>query len=190
MPESKSEISSKILKGCIKGKSKYQEALYKQFYAYGMSICLRYAHSRDEAAEIMNDGFMKVFEKIDKYNPNHTFKAWFRRILINTAIDHYRKNSKFYNHLDEEVIDEEMVDLNGVGQLDLKDIMNLLNELPEQYRLTFNLFEIEGYSHEEIADKLDIAIGTSRSNLTRAKKMLRKAYQVKFGRYEKMAVNY
>lgn len=176
MPEKRTEIDSKILKGCIKGKSKSQESLYKQFYAYGMSICLRYAHNRDEAVEIMNDGFIKVFDNINKYNPDHSFKAWFRRILINTSIDYYRKNAKHYNHLDENMVDSELLDASLIDQLNVNDLMKLLNELPEQYRLTFNLFEIEGYSHQEIAGMLDIAVGTSRSNLARAKKILRQAF--------------
>lgn len=180
MSEPRLEIDSNILKGCIKGKSKYQEALYKQYYAYGMSVSLRYAHNRDEAVEIMNDSFIKVFENIAKYNKDHSFKSWFRRILINTAIDHYRKNNKHYNHLDEDAIDDELVDVSLVNKLDLNDLMSLLNELPEQYRITFNLYEIEGYSHDEIASILNIAVGTSRSNLARAKKILRKAFSIHY----------
>lgn len=178
MPEPITEINRTVLKGCIKGKAVSQETLYKQFYAYAMSICLRYAHNRDEAVEIMNDSFIKVFENIKKYDVKHSFKSWFRRIIINTAIDHYRKNNKHYNHLDEEAIDDELFDLSLVNELDLNDLMTLLNELPEQFRITFNLFEIEGYSHEEIASILNIAVGTSRSNLARAKKILRKAFSV------------
>jgi len=190
VPEPKEEISSKVLTGCVKGKRKYQEALYKQFYAYGMSICLRYAHNREEAVEVMNDGFVKVFKNISKFKVEQSFKGWFRKILINTAIDYYRKNSKHYNHLDEDIIDEEVHDLNAVNSLELVDLMNLLNELPEQYRLTFNLFEVEGYSHEEIAKLLNIAIGTSRSNLARAKKILRKIYTRNYIQQNKLIVNY
>ena len=153
-----------------------QEALYKQFYTYGMSVCLRYAHNRDEAAEIMNDSFLKVFNNIKNYNQNQSFKSWFRRILINTAIDNYRKNSKHYNHVDVNIIDSELIDCNLVEVIDMEGAMQLLNELPDNYRITFNLFEIEGYSHEEIADFLGIAESTSRSNLTRAKKILRQAF--------------
>jgi RNA polymerase sigma factor (sigma-70 family) len=190
VPKPSNEISNKIINGCAKGKSRSQEVLYKQFYAYGMSICLRYAHSREEAVEIMNDGFIKVFNNIANYKTEHSFKGWFRKILVNTAIDHYRKNNKHYNHFDEEIIDEEVFDLSAVSSLELDDLMNLLNSLPEQYKLTFNLFEIEGYSHEEIAKMLNIAIGTSRSNLARAKKMLRRAYAVNFLQPDKLIVNY
>ncbi len=190
MPRPSEEISGKIINGCIKEKSKYQEALYKQFYAYGMSISLRYAHNRDEAVEIMNDSFIKVFKNIANYKTGQSFKGWFRRILVNTAIDHYRKNNKHYNHFDEDIIDEEIFDLSAVNSLELTDLMELLNELPEQYRLTFNLFEIEGYSHEEIAKMLNIAVGTSRSNLARAKKILRKAYTLNYVYPNKLIVNY
>ncbi len=182
MPENQTEISSNILSGCIKGKLNAQESLYKQFYAYGMSVCLRYAHNRDEAAEIMNDSFLKVFINIQSYRQEQSFKSWFRRIIINTAIDNYRKNSKYYNHFDIEIIDKEVVDCNLIDELDLEGAMALLNELPEQYRITFNLFEIEGYTHEEIADFLGIAESTSRSNLTRAKKILRNAFLTQYKR--------
>jgi len=182
VPENCTEISSKIITGCIKGKMDAQEALYKQFYAYAMSVCLRYAHNREEAAEIMNDSFLKVFRNIKKYNLEMSFKGWFRRIIINTAIDNYRKNSKHYNHFDEDIIDSEVLDCNMVEDLDIKGAMELLNMLPEHYRLTFNLYEIEGYSHEEIADFLGIAESTSRSNLTRAKKILRHVFSKQYKR--------
>lgn len=176
MPEKKDEINSAVLKGCLKGELKSQELLYKQYYAYGMSICLRYSHNRDEAAEILNDSFLKVFTNIQKYIEGQPFKAWFRRIIINTAIDHYRKNNRHYNHLDQDVIDQERLNTDLIDHLDIDDLMKLLNHLPENYRLTFNLYEIEGYSHQEIAQMLGIAEGTSRSNLTRARYILRRAF--------------
>jgi RNA polymerase sigma-70 factor (ECF subfamily) len=178
VPEKSEEISSKVIKGCINGKSKYQELLYKQFYAYGMSVSLRYAHNRDEAAEILNDAFLKVFNNISKYNVNQQFKPWFRRLIINTAIDNYRKNLKHYNHLDEEKVNEELLDVSILDELEINDFMKLLNQLPENYRLTFNLYEIEGYSHQEIAQMLGIAEGTSRSNLVRARIILQKAFSI------------
>jgi len=182
VPDNQTEINSKIIAGCIKGKMDAQKTLYKQFYAYGMSVCLRYAHNRDEAAEIMNDSFLKVFDNIGKYKQDQSFKSWFRRIIINTAIDNYRKNNKHYNHSDEEIIDSEVIDCNLVDEIDMEGAMELLNELPEQYRITFNLFEMEGYTHEEIAGFLGIAESTSRSNLTRAKKILRLVFSKHYKR--------
>jgi RNA polymerase sigma-70 factor (ECF subfamily) len=176
VPDKVFEIDDKTVNGCIKGKMQYQELLYKQFYSYGMSICLRYGHNRDEAAEILNDSFLKVFTNMHKYDLQQSFKSWFRRIIINTAIDYYRKNLKHYNHLDVEVIDKEIVDVSMISELDINDLIKLMNELPENLRLTFNLYEIEGYSHQEIAQILGIAEGTSRSNLTRARNNLRKSF--------------
>jgi len=131
VPGGKEDISSKVLKGCINGKSKYQELLYRQYYAYGMSISLRYAHNRDEAAEILNDGFLKVFLNLSKFDNSQQFKPWFRRIVINAAIDNYRRNQKHYNHLDEEVVDNELLDVGLINELEISDLMKLLNELPE-----------------------------------------------------------
>lgn len=171
------EIDSKLLKACKKGKIKSQEMLYKQFYAYGMSISLRYAYNRDEAAEVLNDSFLKVFGNIHKYNQKQSFKAWLRKIIINTAIDYYRKNKKHYELIDVETANIELVDYSLVDQFEIEDLQILLNELPEDYRITFNLYEIEGYKHDEIAVLLNITPGTSRSNLTRAKAMLRTAFE-------------
>lgn len=151
--------------------------LYKQFYAYGMSISLRYAYNRDEAAEVLNDSFLKVFGNIHKYDQDQSFKAWLRKIIINTAIDYYRKNKKHHELLDIEIADIELLDYSLIDQFEIEDLQILLNELPENYRITFNLYEIEGYKHDEIAELLNIATGTSRSNLTRAKAMLRTAFE-------------
>jgi len=172
-----SEIEAEILKGCKKGKLKYQEQLYKQFYSYGMSISLRYAYSREESLEILNDSFLKVFNNIDSFDAEKSFKAWFRRIIINTSIDYYRKTKRIIFVEPSEYAKNEIFSQSDVDNLHVEDLLNLLNALPEIYRITFNLYEIEGYKHEEIAEILQITASTSRSNLTRAKKMLREAYQ-------------
>ena len=177
MADQSNKIDSKLLKACKKGKIRSQEMLYKQFYAYGMSISLSYSYNRDEAAEILNDSFLKVFENINKYNQEQPFKAWLRKIVINTAIDYYRKNKKHHEQIDIETVHVELSDCDAVQQFEIEDLQVLFKELPENYRITFNLYEIEGYNHDEIAELLNIAPGTSRSNLTRAKAMLRTAYQ-------------
>jgi RNA polymerase sigma factor (sigma-70 family) len=165
-----------LIKGCRKGKMKYQEELYKLYYSFGMSVCLRYASNRDDAMEILNDAFMKVFDNISRYDETKPFKSWFRRILINTALDHYRANKKFRLQVE---MDEETFDVAVESEfvsMDTDEILYLFARLPEIYKITFNLYEVEGYSHEEIAGMLDIAPGTSRSNLSRAKKMLKSLY--------------
>lgn len=170
----------KLIKGCRQGKLRAQEKLYRHFYAYGMSICLPYSKNKDEAAEILNDSFLKVFQNISSFDSNYPFKPWLRRIIINTAIDYYRQFFKHNSLIDNNI--DELYDLQteSVDDLEIEDIMLMLNELPEIYRIVFNLYEIEGFSHKEIAIKIRVSESTSRSNLTRAKKMLRIIFKKKF----------
>ncbi len=150
--------------------------LYEKYYAYGIGMCYRYACNSEEAVEILNDSFMKVFDNIEKFDENQPFRPWFRKIIINRAIDYYRANMKHHNT---ESLDDEEVEIHEtatVDELELKDLMDLLNGLPERYRLVFNLYEVEGYTHQEISEKLGISESTSRADLSRAKKILRKKY--------------
>lgn len=143
-----------------------------------MSVCLRYAENRDEALEIVNDSFMKVFTNIDKYESDRPFKGWFRRILVNTALDNYRASRKHnelltsIDELPEEIQTGAETDL----QLDADHILQLFSQLTTLHRMVFNLYEIEGFSHDEIGAYLDISPGTSRSALSRAKKKLQYLY--------------
>ena len=147
--------------------------MYKQFYSYGMSVSLRYTNNRDEAVEVLNDGFMKVFSNISQYDTDRNFTAWFRRILINTAINYHKKTIK-HNHQE---LDEAPADLgqrqNALDDLSYQEMILLVQALPLAYRTVFNLYVIEGYTHEEIATMLTISVGTSKSNLSRARAHLR-----------------
>lgn len=174
----------KLLKACQKGNRKAQEQLYKHYYAYGMSICIRYVSHKDEAEEVLNDSFMKVFEKIDLYDKQKDFKPWLRRILINTSIDYHRKYHAKMQLL--EVNDGlENTNLEEIlGAISGQEILNFIQELPPVYRLVFNLHVIEGFSHAEIAKNLDISEGTSRSNLAKAKQKLRKMLKQIYPEYE------
>lgn len=165
----------KIITGCRKGNVLQQELLYKHFYGYALSICRLYTYSNDDAVSILNDSFLKVFSSINKkgYNNNIPFKNWLRRILINTAIDSYRKNSKHYYHLEIENDELAYADSNVIDDLTFKDILKLLDQLPEMHRIVFNLYEIQGFNHSEISKKLAVTESTSRVFLTRAKKKLR-----------------
>lgn len=144
------------------------------YYAYGMSITLRYAESRNEAAQILNDAFLKVFEHINTFDTNRPFKPWFRRIVLNTAINHYHKTNRenFRNHKE---FTEDMAPKKDhiISGLSYKELIDLVQQLSPVYRMVFNLFVIEGYTHEEIAEQLSIAVGTSKSNLHKAKQNLR-----------------
>ncbi|MDN3668562.1 RNA polymerase sigma factor [Echinicola jeungdonensis] len=155
------------------GNPKALEKLYKHFYGYAMSIALRYSNSRDEACEIVNDSFMKAFDRLHQYTENNSFKAWFRRILINTSIDYYRKNVKHYAVMEIEKASSETYDPSIIDHLTKEEILMVLRELPELLRIIFNMYEIEGYNHNEISAELDIPASTSRTYLARAKKKLR-----------------
>jgi RNA polymerase sigma factor (sigma-70 family) len=167
-------LLSDIIKGCRKRRRENQKELYKMFYAYGMSITLRYANSRNEATEILNDAFMKVFENIRKFDQHQPFKPWLRQIIVNTAINHYHKNKKVreWERLDETgfqlAADEQII--SGISY---DEIVEMVQKLTPAYRTVFNLHVIEGFTHEEISGLLGISEGTSKSNLFKAKRNLR-----------------
>jgi RNA polymerase sigma-70 factor (ECF subfamily) len=164
---------NKVLKGCCRGDLKAQEQLFKQYYGYVMSIALRFSSSHDNALEIANDSFLKIFRKIESHKLDKEFKAWVRKIVVNTAIDYYRKDKKNSVEIPIEAAYNEPADESAIDNLNAEEIIKLINSLPVKYRYTFSLFEFEGYSHDEIALQLGITASTSRSNLSRAKKMLR-----------------
>jgi len=163
-----------ILRGCRRGREASQIALYRHFYAYGLSICLRYSASQESAKEILNDAFLKVFLKIEQYDNHFEFKPWLRKILINTAVDHHRK---YYAKLKEEsapLNDLENSTYNeALDELEYQDLIQLMQELSPAYRLVFNLYVIEGLNHQEIATKLGVSVGTSKSNLAKARQKIR-----------------
>lgn len=163
-----------MLTGCRKMRRDSQKLLYQEFYGYGMSICLRYADHRDEASEILNDGFMKIFNAMKLFDLNKPFKPWFRKILVNTAINHYkRKQRDIQADVIEKVSKEGDVE-NIISGISYQEIIAILHKLPQSYRTVFNLHVIEGYKHEEIAKMLGITTGTSKSNLFKAKESLKK----------------
>ena len=139
-----------------------------------MSICLRYARTREEAIEVVNDGFIKIFNKLDHYSKGLSFHGWMRKIMINSAIDYYRKNEKHYNSLDISHGQYEIASENILDKLSAEDIIAAIQLLPPSYRMVFNLYVIEGYKHEEIANQLNISVGTTKSNLSIARNKLQK----------------
>lgn len=181
MPQTEAELQE-LISGCLKQDRREQKMLYKTFYGFSMSICLRYAGNRYEAAEIMNQGFYKVFTHLDKYDLSKPFKAWIGRIMMNTAIDYYRSNLKLAYADDiekaEDVANEDFSD----RKLLYNDLLALIQSLPHAYRTVFNLYAIEGYTHEEIGDLLGISAGTSKSNLFKARDKLKKMIKGADGR--------
>jgi RNA polymerase sigma factor (sigma-70 family) len=167
-------LLKKVIKGCRKRRRKSQKKLYEMYYAFGMSICLRYADSRNEAAAILNDAFMKVFDNIKSYDIERPFKPWFRRIVINTSINHYHKHKK---EKERKVVELHENNIPGnediISGITYREMIEMVQLLSPAYRTVFNLYVIDGYTHEEIASQLGITVGTSKSNLFKAKQNLR-----------------
>lgn len=167
-----------LIDGCLNKRLEDQYKLYKHFYSYCLSICLRYAGNRVEAADILNDGFMKALTHLKKFDGKKPFHLWLRRIMMNTAIDHYRSNLKHRNTY--ELEEAECVSVEGTVEqkINYEDLLKLVQQLPPSYRTVFNLFAIDGYSHEEIAAMLHISVGASKSNLFKARQKLQVAIKV------------
>jgi RNA polymerase sigma-70 factor (ECF subfamily) len=161
-----------ILRACIKNDGAAQKVLIRQYYSFVMSISLRYSASREEAEEMLNDTFLKVFKNLGKYDFAQPFKAWLRRITVNTAIDYYRKNQKHSPPvgLDDVVIPDFSDDV--ISRISAEEILRLVQKLSPSYRMVFTLHVVEGYNHKEIAEMLGIQEGTSKSNLQDARRKL------------------
>ncbi|MEN0055398.1 MAG: RNA polymerase sigma factor [Mucilaginibacter sp.] len=173
-----------IISQCKTGSLKYQEMLYKLFYGYAMGISLRYSLNRDDALEAVNDAFIKVFNAIHSYNINKPFKAWLRTIVVNTAIDRRRKDLKFQFNVELDNAAPLSSNLGTVDNLNVQDILKLMKELPAIQLTIFNLYEIDGYNHDEIANMLTIPVSSSRVYLSRAKERLRKMLRTETQNHE------
>ena len=161
----------KLIKQCKQQDRKAQEELYKLFSRKLFSVCLKYSRNQVEAEDNLHDSFMVIFNKIDTYNFKGSFEGWLKRVTVNTVLQKYRKQGAFDalpNNLEDEVSVEVTTD-----NVSLDYLLKLIQELPDRYRLSFNLYVLDGYSHKEIAEILGISEGTSKSNLARAKMALR-----------------
>lgn len=164
-----------LLQGCREGRRGSQRKLYELFYGYGMNICLRYAKNETEAQEMLNDGFLRVFTRLHQYDSDFPFKGWLRKVLINSAIDYHRKHKRHQLSIATEDIGKLVEERQDMPDLHAgEDVMLYVQQLPPAYRMVFNLYVMEGYKHHEIAEKLSISVGASKSNLSRAKEKLRK----------------
>ncbi len=162
-----------IISQCKTGSLKHQELLYKQFYGYAMGISLRYSLNRDDALEVVNDAFIKVFKAINNFNGDKPFKAWLRTIVVNTAIDRRRKDLKFQLNVELDNAIPVSNSSNAIENLNAQDILKLMKQLPPIQITIFNLYEIDGYNHDEIGRLLAIPVSSSRVYLSRAKEKLR-----------------
>ncbi|HAA00502.1 MAG TPA: RNA polymerase [Flavobacteriales bacterium] len=162
-----------LIKECLSGRPSAQKTLYERFSRKMMGVCIRYSSSYEEAQDVLQDGFVKVFEKLGTYSGNGSFEGWVRRIMVNTALDSWRKNKQ----------EREMQDIDEVGyglssgedivsNITAEDLLAILQTIPSGYRMVFNLYVIEGYSHKEIGEMLNITESTSKSQFSRARSYL------------------
>jgi len=172
MPQQQKQNFDELISNCRKGHLQSQEVLYKQFYGYALGICVRYLFNKEDALEAVNDAFIKTFKNFGTFREDADFKAWFRKILVNTALDYKRKNMRFNQAVEMTDTVEQTTYVSGIEKLTAKDILGLMKNLNELQHLVFNLYEIDGYSHKEIALKLNIPESSSRTYLSRAKQVL------------------
>ena len=169
-------ILDDIVKKCLKGDRKAQQELYKMFYSKMMATCYRYANNRDDAKDILQDGFVKVFRNLKRYKSVGSLEGWVRRIMINTALDSLKKKKIIFTVGDENdyILENSKVESADTiyNQFGVQNIMTAIQSLSPAYQTVFNLYVIEGYSHKEIAKELNISEGTSKSNLAKARKNL------------------
>ena len=162
-----------ILKGCKRKKREYQEILYRKYAKKMYGICLSYSGDRDMAQDILQDAFIKIFNKIKDFKKEGSLEGLINKIVSNTAIDHLRKRTREYNYIaDKEEVKEEIYEPDAIENMKAQDVLSLVAKLPDGSRMIFNLYALEGYTHKEIAEKLNIAEGTSKSQFNRARKML------------------
>lgn len=164
-----------LIKGCRKGDRLAQKELYEKFSRKMMGVCLRYANDRETARDLLQDGFVKVFTNIDSYSGMGSFEGWMRRIFVNCALESLRKSDVLREASDlDNSWDLVEPDASVIEHLSAQELMSLIQELPPGFKAVFNLFAIEGYSHKEIGDMLQITESTSRSQYTRARQLLQK----------------
>ncbi|MDQ1331981.1 MAG: hypothetical protein QG576_15 [Bacteroidota bacterium] len=170
-----SEIKN-IINGCLKGNRRDQELLYRRHAAKLFAVCMQYSGNDEEARDILQEGFIKIFENLVHYKHEGSFEGWMRRIVVNTALEKYRSKHNLYRVDDIDQIPEPDAtpDNEDYAGLEASDLMAIIRELPPKYRMVFNLYAIEGYSHKEISNIANISEGTSKSNLSRARVILQR----------------
>lgn len=164
-----------LIESCKINNTKAQSELYKLFSSKLFSVCLKYSRNYVEAEDNLQDAFLTIFKKIDQYKNKGSFEGWLKRVTINTVLQKYR-SEKVFDIINENVIDEVELDVDEES-ISIDYLLRIIQELPDRYRLVFNLYVLDGYSHKDIADMLDINIGTSKSNLARARQILKQTIE-------------
>ena len=172
-------LDKSIISKCINGDRKAQETLYNFYSSQMKGVCMRYARSSFEAEDLFQDAFIKIFKNLQNYKGEGSFDGWVRRIVINTSIDYYKKRMTQGDTVNYDDVNENDIDskIELVNEIDLEVLIKLLNELPNGYRMVLNLYAIEGYSHKEIAEMLEVSESTSKSQLIKARKYFKSLLQ-------------
>ncbi|GAB3711236.1 sigma-70 family RNA polymerase sigma factor [Spirosoma flavus] len=175
-----------VIRACRVNDPRAQRTLFKQFFGYAKSICLRYTSNIEEAEDVLNEGFLKAFQHLDSYDETLPFKAWLRTILVNTAISHYRKNQRFEQHSSLENGEQVAFDDDVVDRIAAEEILALVQQLSPTYRTVFMMHVVDGYSLHEIAGILSHNEATVRSNYARARQKLQLLIKQAYPSFEKV----
>jgi len=162
----------RLIKNCINQDAQAQSQLYKQYASKLFSLCLKYSKNYAEAEDNLHDAFITIYSKIEQYSNKGSFEGWLKRITINTSLQRYREDVGVYDIVNEGNIEDVSVDLSD-NDLSIDFLLQIIQELPDRYRLVFNLYVLDGYSHVEISELINISTGTSKSNLARARLILK-----------------
>ena len=165
-----------LVKKCLEKDPLAQKQLFDSFSRKMMGVCLRYSQSQEEAQDVLQMGFIKVFEKLHMYSSDGSLEGWIRKVIVNTALDNIRKNKKFNDNIELDKVDFQLDNKSetGLEALSAKDLLKIIQEMPPGFRTVFNLYAIEGYSHKEIAEQLGVTVSTSKSQYSRARVYLQK----------------
>jgi RNA polymerase sigma-70 factor (ECF subfamily) len=166
---------SELLKGCLEGRKEIQKQLYQKYASTMLGICLRYFQTREEAEDALQEGFIRVFTNLVRFRNEGSLEGWIKRIMVNTSLNLVRNQMKHQFHMDIEDAESDLSEEEEItGNISRDEMLRLLQELPNGYRMVFNLYEIEGYSHKEIAEALSVTVSTSKTQLLKARKLLQK----------------
>ncbi|HEY0677597.1 MAG TPA: RNA polymerase sigma factor [Chitinophagaceae bacterium] len=164
-----------LLSGCVAGNRNVQEAFYRHFYSFAMTIALRYSRDEQDAGDIMTNAFLKIFRNIRKYDPSKgTLHSWIRRLVINEGLDHIKSRKRFSEEVEVETVADPEINNVALQEMGAEEIMNMVKRLPPATHAVFVMYAVEGYNHREIGEKLNISEGTSKWHLSEARKALQK----------------
>ena len=166
------EDLTQLIEDCKAGKQSAQSQLYKAFAPVLFGVCMRYARDVTEAEDTLHEGFLIIFRKIDQFAGKGSFEGWMKRIMVNIALEKFRKRFRLHTVEDINVYDSKVATDDVYAQMNANQLMEIIQELPPRYKMVFNLYAIDGYNHKEIAEMMGIAEGTSKSNLARARKIV------------------